>query len=250
VSEENLAGDTPAAIVDQNEKVGVAGTSPVDDFKACRPGSPSNIDRDNSCHELGRWPSLRYHPAKFFKGPIDRLSAVGTLNARVRKERLAYKRIITRLCPVNVALESTADFLEARKAHSFLSHCSDHLPPACRSPETIGQNVRACPCQVDQNWRVEGHANNKAEAFQEAVIAMPETISCHLIAGDIDYLIEVVVPDLDHYQRYLVEKLLNLPIVREVRSYIAIQTLKAGAPLPLHHFDAGPGAAGELGAGR
>jgi Lrp/AsnC family transcriptional regulator, leucine-responsive regulatory protein len=88
--------------------------------------------------------------------------------------------------------------------------------------------------------KIEGHANNKAEAFQEAVIAMPETISCHLIAGDIDYLIEVVVPDLDHYQRYLVEKLLNLPIVREVRSYIAIQTLKAGAPLPLHHFDAEP----------
>src|SRR5580692_9936092 len=59
--------------------------------------------------------------------------------------------------------------------------------------------------------KIEGHANDKAEAFQEAVIAMPETISCHLIAGDIDYLIEVVVPDLDHYQRYLVEKLLNLP---------------------------------------
>jgi len=88
--------------------------------------------------------------------------------------------------------------------------------------------------------KIDGHANDKAEAFQEAVIAMPETISCHLIAGDIDYLIEVVVPDLDHYQRYLVEKLLDLPIVREVRSYIAIQTLKAGAPLPLHHFDAGP----------
>jgi Lrp/AsnC family leucine-responsive transcriptional regulator len=88
--------------------------------------------------------------------------------------------------------------------------------------------------------KIEGHANDKAEAFQEAVIAMPETVSCHLIAGDIDYLIEVVLPDLDHYQRYLVEKLLNLPIVREVRSYIAIQTLKAGAPLPLHHFDAEP----------
>ena len=75
--------------------------------------------------------------------------------------------------------------------------------------------------------KIEGHANDKAVAFQEAVIAMPETVSCHLIAGDIDYLIEVVVPDLDHYQRYLVEKLLDLPTVREVRSHIAIQTLKA-----------------------
>ena len=35
---------------------------------------------------------------------------------------------------------------------------------------------------------------------------------------------------------FLVDKLLNLPIVREVRSSIAIQTLKAGAPLPLAHL--------------
>jgi hypothetical protein len=45
------------------------------------------------------------------------------------------------------------------------------------------------------------------------------------------------VPDLEHYQRFLVGKLLNLPIVREVKSNIAIQTLKAGAPLPLEHLD-------------
>jgi len=48
------------------------------------------------------------------------------------------------------------------------------------------------------------------------------------------------VPDLEHYQRFLVGKLLALPIVREVRSNIAIQTLKAGAPLPLGHLGAQP----------
>jgi Lrp/AsnC family leucine-responsive transcriptional regulator len=85
--------------------------------------------------------------------------------------------------------------------------------------------------------KIDGHANDRAEAFQEAVIAMPEIIACHLVAGEIDYLLEVVVPDLEQYQHYLVDKLLNLSIVREVRSNIAIQTLKAGASLPLHHLD-------------
>jgi len=73
--------------------------------------------------------------------------------------------------------------------------------------------------------------------FEQAIIAMPEIIACHLVAGEVDYLLEVVVPDLEHYQRYLVGKLLNLPIIREVRSSIAIQTLKAGAPLPLDHLN-------------
>jgi Lrp/AsnC family leucine-responsive transcriptional regulator len=65
---------------------------------------------------------------------------------------------------------------------------------------------------------------------------MPEIVACHLVSGEADYFLEVVVPDLRDYQRFLVGKLLNMPIVREVRSNIAIQTLKAGALLPLQHL--------------
>lgn len=86
--------------------------------------------------------------------------------------------------------------------------------------------------------KIGGHANVEAEAFQDAVVAMPEVVACHLVSGEADYLLEVVVPDLEHYQRFLVGKLLALAIVREVRSNIAIQTLKAGAPLPLDHLTA------------
>jgi Lrp/AsnC family leucine-responsive transcriptional regulator len=85
--------------------------------------------------------------------------------------------------------------------------------------------------------KIEGHANERALTFEKAVTAMPEVISCHLVSGEADYFLEVVVPDLEHYQQFLVGKLLNLPIVREVRSNIAIQTLKAGAPLPLAHLE-------------
>jgi len=84
--------------------------------------------------------------------------------------------------------------------------------------------------------KIASHANARALQFEEAVAAMPEVIGCHLVSGEADYLLEVVVPDLEHYQRFLVGKLLDLSIVREVRSNIAIQTLKAGSPLPLTHL--------------
>jgi Lrp/AsnC family leucine-responsive transcriptional regulator len=87
--------------------------------------------------------------------------------------------------------------------------------------------------------KIDGHTNERALAFEKAVVAMPEVVACHLVSGDADYFLEVVVPDLGDYQRFLVGKLLNLPIVREVRSNIAIQTLKAGAPLPLQHLETG-----------
>jgi Lrp/AsnC family leucine-responsive transcriptional regulator len=85
--------------------------------------------------------------------------------------------------------------------------------------------------------KIERHANERAIEFEGAVSAMPEVIACHLVSGEADYFLEVVVPDLEHYQRFLVGRLLNLPIVREVKSNIAIQTLKAGAPLPLGHLE-------------
>lgn len=91
--------------------------------------------------------------------------------------------------------------------------------------------------------KIQEHANVKAVAFERTVAAMPEVIACHLVSGDADYHLEVVVPDLDHYQRFLVGKLLALPIVRDVRSNIAIQTLKAGGKLPLDHLEgSGPDA--------
>ena len=84
--------------------------------------------------------------------------------------------------------------------------------------------------------RIDGHSNDRAEAFQAAIVAMPEIVACHLVAGDTDYWLEVVVADLEHYRRFLVGKLLNLSIVREVRSSIAIETLKTAAQLPLSHL--------------
>jgi Lrp/AsnC family leucine-responsive transcriptional regulator len=85
--------------------------------------------------------------------------------------------------------------------------------------------------------KIDGHANARAVSFEDAVVAMPEVIACHMVSGESDYLLEVVVADIAHYQRFLVGRLFDMPIVREVRSNFAIQTLKAAAPLPLTHFE-------------
>src|SRR6202035_2982440 len=92
------------------------------------------------------------------------------------------------------------------------------------------------PLTVFVGVKIDGHADDRATAFEEAVVASPEVVACHMVSGEADYLLEVVVPDLEHYQRFLLGKLLSLPIVKEVRSSIAIQTLKAAAPLPLVHL--------------
>ena len=93
----------------------------------------------------------------------------------------------------------------------------------------------------DRLWAVAvrtlGDPEGAADALQDAIIAMPEVIACHMVSGDIDYLLEVVVPHLQRYERFLLDRLLAEPMIKEVRSSIAISALKVAAPLPLDHLD-------------
>ncbi len=89
--------------------------------------------------------------------------------------------------------------------------------------------------------KVERHHDEAAAAFREAVRGLPEVISCHLVSGQADFLLQVVVPDLAAYERLLLDKLLRLPGVSDIRSNFAIQTVKAAAALPLDHLPAATG---------
>lgn len=84
--------------------------------------------------------------------------------------------------------------------------------------------------------KVERHHDEAATAFREAVRALPEVVSCHLVSGEADFLLQVVVSDLAAYQRLLLDTLLKLPAVSDIRSNFAIQTVKDRAPLPLDHL--------------
>jgi Lrp/AsnC family leucine-responsive transcriptional regulator len=84
--------------------------------------------------------------------------------------------------------------------------------------------------------KVEGHTEAKARAIEEAVATMPEVVSCHLVSGDADFLLEVVVPDLRAYEQLMLGSLLNLPSINALRSNIAIREVKRSSPLPLGHL--------------
>ncbi|TKT80330.1 Lrp/AsnC family transcriptional regulator [Aquamicrobium sp. LC103] len=84
--------------------------------------------------------------------------------------------------------------------------------------------------------KVERHHDEEAKAFRDAVRALPQVVSCHLVSGEADFLLQVVVPDLAGYERFLLGTLLKLPGVSDIRSNFAIQTVKAEGPLPLAHL--------------
>jgi len=71
------------------------------------------------------------------------------------------------------------------------------------------------------------------DAFQNAVKSFPEVMECYLMTGNSDYLLRVVVPDLESYERFLAEKLTRIPGIANIQTSFARKPVVARTELPL-----------------
>lgn len=76
---------------------------------------------------------------------------------------------------------------------------------------------------------------NNLEDFEQSISQWPEVMECYLITGDIDYLIRVVVPDLDGCQQFL-DKLTDLEGISHVKSSFSLKQIRYKTELPLEHL--------------
>ena|ERR1700727_1056826 len=76
------------------------------------------------------------------------------------------------------------------------------------------------------------------EAFENAVVALPEVAEVHLMAGSADYLLRVLSPDLEAYEQFLKRKLTRLKGVAHVQTSFSLSSLKAAPSVPLSHLEA------------
>ena len=83
---------------------------------------------------------------------------------------------------------------------------------------------------------LQGHGSDNPRLFREVVLAMPEVVACYIVSGESDYLLHVVAPNFEAYRRFVLERLLKAPGVKDIRSSFALDVLKEAAPLPLEHL--------------
>ena len=64
------------------------------------------------------------------------------------------------------------------------------------------------------------------QAFNKAVLAVPEVEQCHMIASRFDYLLKVRTADIADYRRVLAERISALPHVAGTSTYVAMEAVK------------------------
>ena len=66
------------------------------------------------------------------------------------------------------------------------------------------------------------------QAFNKAVLTVPEVEQCHMIASRFDYLLKVRTADIQAYRRVLAERISALPHVTSTSTYVAMESVKEG----------------------
>ncbi|EPN5002457.1 AsnC family transcriptional regulator [Vibrio parahaemolyticus] len=76
------------------------------------------------------------------------------------------------------------------------------------------------------------HQASSIDEFETAIVDMDEVISCHVVSGAYDYLLEVVSKELPGYESFT-RKLQRLENVKDIHTHLAIRQVKGNGCLPI-----------------
>ncbi len=100
------------------------------------------------------------------------------------------------------------------------------------SPESVGLALTAY-LNVRLEKNTETHKRNPMDAFRAAVQTWPEVVECASLTGEMDYLLRVVVRDMGHYSRFVLETLLKHPSVQDCKTSFVLDTVKSTTAMPV-----------------
>lgn len=98
------------------------------------------------------------------------------------------------------------------------------------APERVGLGLTAY-INVRLEKHTETHKRNPMDLFAAAVQTWPEVVECAALSGEMDFLLRVVVRDMAHYSRFIMESLLKHPSVQDCKTSFVLQRLKGTTAL-------------------
>lgn len=96
------------------------------------------------------------------------------------------------------------------------------------APEAVGRSVN-----VICNIRIRSHSPEDTKAFETFVCGRPEIVECLSMSGEWDYLLRVVIADVEGYNDFLMHTLLCQSVVASAASHFALSMPKYTTAIPV-----------------
>jgi len=98
---------------------------------------------------------------------------------------------------------------------------------ALLDPEKLGLDLTVFVCIETGD-----HSREALDRFAEAISTMGEVVEFHRMAGDVDYLLRVVVPDVKAYDLFY-KRLIGIVPLKNVSSRFSVERVKSTTALPI-----------------
>ena len=81
--------------------------------------------------------------------------------------------------------------------------------------------------------QIDRHSDEDARRFEAEVSTLPEVVACYSIAGEADFLLQVVADDLDTYAEFAMTVVRRLPGIKEMNTSFVLKEIKPLAATPV-----------------
>jgi Lrp/AsnC family transcriptional regulator, leucine-responsive regulatory protein len=100
------------------------------------------------------------------------------------------------------------------------------------SPERVGLSLTAyLNVRLEKHSQV--HKRTPMDLFRAAVQTWPEVVECAALTGEMDFLLRVVVQDMAHYSRFIMDTLLKHPSVEDCKTSFVLDRVKNTTAVPV-----------------
>ena len=97
----------------------------------------------------------------------------------------------------------------------------------------LNKKMLGNPMMVYCNITLDKQQKNHFEEFEATIIQFPEVIECSVISGSFDYLLKVIVKDMNAYNEFYQKKLSDLQSVAHISSSFVMSEVKSTTVIPL-----------------
>ncbi len=119
-------------------------------------------------------------------------------------------------------------------------------PPCLRRVKTLEEQgfIKSYHAKVDRNVlgysvtvfamvKLTSQAEKDLVEFENHMRALPMVRECHMLAGDVDFVLKIVAKDWDAYQTFLSKELTSAPNVTSVKSSLCVRYSKEEPGVPI-----------------
>ena len=103
-----------------------------------------------------------------------------------------------------------------------------------RTSAELDRRKMGLPTTVFVIVRTGSHAADWLEKFHAAVGAIPEIVEVHRLTGNFDYILKIVLPDVEHYD-IVYKQLVSRIELFDMSAYISMETVKAARGVPTNY---------------